>query len=68
MTAGGMPAWSLLKPLGLLALLVSLGVAAVNHMAGPWSQRKLKELVVQVRTDFMSQVCSPGASARPKPT
>ena len=56
MTAGGMPVWSLLKPLGLLALLVALGVAAVNHLAGPWSQRKLKELAVQVRTDLMSQV------------
>lgn len=66
MTAGGMPAWSLLKPLGLLALLVALSVAAVNHVAGPWSQRKLKELVIQVRTDFMSQVLQPWRFSSPE--
>src|ERR1700741_2524121 len=31
MTAGGMPPWSLLKPLALLALIAALGIAAVNH-------------------------------------
>lgn len=66
MTAGGMPVWSLLKPLGLLALLVALAVASVNHVAGPWSQRKLKELVVQVRTDFMSQVLQPWRFSSPE--
>ena len=66
MTAGGMPVWSLLKPLGLLALLVSLSVAAVNHVAGPWSQRKLKDMVVQVRTDFMSQVLQPWRFSSPE--
>jgi lipopolysaccharide export system permease protein len=34
MTAGGAPVWWLLKPLGLLALLVALGVACVNHWVG----------------------------------
>lgn len=66
MTAGGMPVWSLLKPLGLLALLVSLSVAAVNHIAGPWSQRTLKDMVVQVRTDFMSQVLQPWRFSSPE--
>src|SRR5438128_8284752 len=51
MTAGGMPAWSLLRPLGLLALLVAIGISFVNHAAGPWAQQKLLELAVQVRTD-----------------
>ena len=66
MTAGGMPVWSLLKPLGLLAVLVSLSVAAVNHLAGPWSQRTLKDMVVQVRTDFMSQVLQPWRFSSPE--
>jgi lipopolysaccharide export system permease protein len=66
MTAGGMPAWSLLKPLGLLALLVSIAVAAVNHIAGPWSQRTLKDMVVQVRSDFMSQVLQPWRFSSPE--
>src|SRR5262245_32995768 len=42
MTAGGAPVWALLKPLGFLALVVALGVSAVNHVAGPWSQRLLR--------------------------
>jgi len=45
---------------------VSLSVAAVNHVAGPWSQRKLKDMVVQVRTDFMSQVLQPWRFSSPE--
>ena len=66
MTAGGMPAWSLLKPLAMLALLVSVGIAVVNHLAGPWAQQKLKELVVQVRTDLMAQVIQPWRFTSPE--
>ena len=66
MTAGGMPAWSLLKPLGLLALLVAVSVGAVNHLAGPWTQRLLKELAVEVRTDLMSQVLQPWRFSSPE--
>jgi lipopolysaccharide export system permease protein len=66
MTAGGMPVWALLKPFGLLALLVALAVSAVNHVAGPWSQRTLKDMVVQVRTDFMSQVLQPWRFSSPE--
>ncbi len=66
MAAGGMPAWSLLKPLGLLAICVALGIAFVNHAAGPWSQRKLKELALQVRTDLMAQVIQPWRFTSPE--
>src|SRR5215475_3115324 len=38
MAAGGMPTWSLLRPLGMLALLVALAISFVNHFAGPWAQ------------------------------
>src|SRR6185312_4279565 len=55
MAAGGMPAWALLKPLATLALIISLGIAFVNHAAGPWAQQTLRELSVQVRTDLMAQ-------------
>src|SRR5262249_35278624 len=67
MTAGGMPAWSLIKPLGLLALLVSMAIAFVNHVTGPWAQQKLRELVVQVRTDLMAQVIQPWRFTSPEP-
>ncbi len=66
MTAGGMPAWSLLKPLATLALLVALGIACVNHLVGPWAQSKLRELVVQVRSDLMPQVTQPWRFTSPE--
>jgi lipopolysaccharide export system permease protein len=66
MAAGGMPAWSLIKPLGTLALLVALGIAFVNHVAGPWAQQKLRELAVQVRTDLMAQVIQPWRFTSPE--
>ena len=66
MTAGGMPAWSLLKPLTLLALLTALGVSSVNHLAGPWAQRRLNELAIQVRTDLMAQIIQPWRFTSPE--
>jgi lipopolysaccharide export system permease protein len=66
MTAGTMPVWSLLKPLGLLAVLVAAGVTVVNHWVGPWSQQLLRELAAQVRTDLMSQVIQPWRFTSPE--
>jgi lipopolysaccharide export system permease protein len=66
MTAGGMPTWSLLKPLAALAFLVSIGIACVNHLVGPWAQAKLKEMVVQVRSDLMAQVIQPWRFTSPE--
>jgi lipopolysaccharide export system permease protein len=66
MAAGGMPAWSLLKPLATLAFLISIGIAFVNHLAGPWAQQELKELAVQVRTDLMTQVIQPWRFTSPE--
>lgn len=67
MTAGGMPVWALLRPLGSLALLVAVGVSIVNHGVGPWAQRRLKELAILVRTDLMSQVIQPWRFTAPEP-
>jgi lipopolysaccharide export system permease protein len=66
MAAGGMPSWSLIRPLALLALLVALGIAFVNHEVGPWAQKKLRELAVQVRTDLMAQVIQPWRFTSPE--
>jgi lipopolysaccharide export system permease protein len=67
MTAAGQPAWALLKPLGLMALLVALGVSAVNHVVGPWSQRTLREYTILVRSDLISQVIQPWRFTEPEP-
>src|SRR5262245_61127814 len=67
MTSGGMPVWALLKPLGLLAFLVAMGVAFVNHVLGPGSQRLLRDMAAQVRTDLMAQVIQPWRFTSPEP-
>lgn len=66
MASGGMPTWALVKPLGMLAILVGLGVAFVNHLAGPWTQYKLREMAVQVRTELMTQVIQPWRFTSPE--
>ncbi len=66
MTAGGAPVWWLLKPFGLLALLVALGITCVNHWVGPWTQKSLKELAVQVRSDLIAQVIQPWRFTSPE--
>ncbi len=67
MTAAGAPTWALLKPLGLMALLVALAVSAVNHWAGPWSQRVLREYTTLVRSDLIGQVIQPWRFTEPEP-
>jgi lipopolysaccharide export system permease protein len=66
MTAGGAPVWGLLKPLGLLALMIALAVSAVNHWVGPWSQRLLREYTLLVRSDLIGQVIQPWRFTEPE--
>jgi lipopolysaccharide export system permease protein len=67
LTASGATTWTIARPLILLALLVALGVTAVNHWVMPWSLRQLREYIVQVRTDLLSQVLQPGRFTSPEP-
>lgn len=67
MTAGGMPVWGLLKPLGFLAVLVALGVSLVNHVVGPWTQVRLRDELTEVRTDLMSSILQPWRFTSPEP-
>ncbi len=67
LTASGATIWRAAKPLLLLAMLVTVGVAFVNHIAMPWSMRLLREYVMQVRTDILTQVIQPGQFSSPEP-
>ncbi len=60
LTASGSSSWTIARPLLVLALIVASAVSFVNHVGMPWSLRLLRDLVVQVRTDFISQVIQPG--------
>jgi lipopolysaccharide export system permease protein len=66
MTASGATVWRAGRPLLLLALLVALGVAFVNHLAMPWSMQLLRQYIVQVRTDILTQVIQPGQFSSPE--
>lgn len=67
LTASGATTWTIARPLIVLAVLVSLAVATVNHWVMPWSLRLLREYIVQVRTDLLSQVLQPGRFTSPEP-
>lgn len=60
LTASGATGWTVARPLIALALLVTMAVGFVNHVGMPWSLRLLREYIVQVRTDLLTQVIQPG--------
>ena len=67
LTAAGATIWTVARPVILLAILVSLAVSAVNHFVMPWSLRLLRDLVIEVRTDLLTQVIQPGRFNSPEP-
>lgn len=66
LTASGANVWRPAKPLILLSVLVALFVAFVNHLAMPWSMQLLRQYIVQVRTDILTQVIQPGQFSSPE--
>ncbi|RUP10928.1 LPS export ABC transporter permease LptF [Hyphomicrobium sp.] len=67
LSAAGSKVWTVARPLMLLALLVSLFLAFVGHIAQPWSMRLLSDYLVQVRSDLLTQVIQPGRFSSPEP-
>jgi lipopolysaccharide export system permease protein len=66
MTAAGATVWGFARPLLILAVLISGWLLLANFLVSPWSQRKLSDLVNQMRTDLISQVLQPGNFASPE--
>lgn len=66
LTASGATVWRAARPLILLSMVVALFVAFVNHLAMPWSMRLLRDYIVQVRTDILTQVIQPGQFSSPE--
>lgn len=66
LTASGATVWTVARPLILLAALVSLGVAIVNHFGMPWSLRLLRDYTLQMRADLLTQVIQPGRFSSPE--
>lgn len=67
LTASGATVWSAARPLIVLGSIVTLALALVAHILQPWSMRLLKDYVVQVRTDLLTQVIQPGRFSSPEP-
>jgi lipopolysaccharide export system permease protein len=67
LTAAGSRVWTAARPLLLLALAVTAFLAFVNHFAQPWSMRELRDAIVKVRTDLLTQVIQPGRFSSPEP-
>lgn len=66
LTASGATIWSVGRPLLLLAGIVSMAVGAVNHFGMPWSLRSLREFVIEMRADLLTQVIQPGRFSSPE--
>jgi lipopolysaccharide export system permease protein len=66
-TAGGASTWRLLWPLMSIGVGVAITVAVINNFVAPWSNRTLRDLSLQVRTDLISQVLQPGKFSAPEP-
>jgi lipopolysaccharide export system permease protein len=49
-----------------LGLIVVVFISFVNHYAMPWSLRLFRDIVVEVRTDLLTQVIQPGRFSSPE--
>lgn len=66
LTASGATIWTVARPLLLLAAFVMAAVAMVNHYAMPASLRQLRSLIIELRTDLLTQVIQPGRFSSPE--
>lgn len=67
LSASGANIWTLMRPFLVLALGTSILLALSNHYLMPWSLRLLREKIVEVRSDLLSQVLLPGRFSTPEP-
>ena len=67
LTASGATVWTAARPLIVLAFCVMIFLTAVNHFVNPWSMRLLKDYIVKMRTDLLTQVMQPGRFSSPEP-
>ena len=66
LTASGGTIWDVAKPLLFLAAIVMAAITFVNHVGMPWSLRQLRQYVIDVRTDLLTQVIQPGRFSTPE--
>lgn len=67
LTAAGATPWRIAKPFIIVATVVAIVVGAVNHVVMPWSLRLLRDMIIEVRSNLISQVVQPGRFSTPEP-
>jgi lipopolysaccharide export system permease protein len=63
--ASGGTIWRIGSALLTLAAIVSAGILLINVFITPASSRALRDLIIEVRTDLISQVLQPGRFSSP---
>ncbi len=66
LTAAGATIWRLMRPFALLGAIVFAFVWISNAYLSPYSLRMLRDYLVEVRTDLISQVIQPGNFISPE--
>ena len=60
MSAAGVSPLRLLRPFATLTVMVTVLVGAMSLYAMPWSFHQLRDLIMKVRADFLTNVVRPG--------
>ncbi len=60
MAASGASSWQMGKPFLILGLLVSLFIVGINVFFQPYSLRLMRNFIMEVRADLISQFLQPG--------
>jgi lipopolysaccharide export system permease protein len=66
LSASGANIWTLTRPLLVLALGLAIVLSLFNHYVMPWSLRLLREKIIEVRSDLLAQVLTPGRFSTPE--
>lgn len=66
LSASGANIWTLTRPLLVLALGTGILLSLSNHYLMPWSLRLLREKIIEVRSDLLTQVLLPGRFSSPE--
>ncbi len=66
LSASGANIWTLTRPLLVLALGTAILLSLSNHYLMPWSLRLLREKIIEVRSDLLTQVLTPGRFSTPE--
>jgi lipopolysaccharide export system permease protein len=65
-SASGGTIWRVIKPYFTLSLIIAAFVFASNAYLQPLSARLLRSYIIQMRSDFITQVLQPGAFSSPE--